>query len=299
MTDPLFPIAPTGQTGSPGLGQRIAPPGISQGNGFFHPEIPVDGVLTDQGNWIERHSKHFVGQTGEFFGLLAEDYRNFYHPRSLVIAVPTLGLGALMANTDIDEDLLKHYRGLSPIPSGDWHKFVAEFKYFGEAYIWTTVYLSLTTLDNTMLGETAWFRPIGQWGEKSLRASLVGFPMLMLSQYTLGASRPGETIHGSRWKFSGDNNGVSGHSFKGAIPFLTAAGMTERPLVKIVFVALSTLPAFSRMTDNAHFPSQAIMGWSLAYLATSSVQWTDYQAKFQVRPMVSANMVGLGLTISR
>ena len=42
-----------------------------------------------------------------------------------------------------------------------------------------------------------------------------------------GASRPADG-QGSHWHMFNDNNGVSGHAFIGAIPFLAAAEMVER-----------------------------------------------------------------------
>ena len=82
---------------------------------------------------------------------------------------------------------------------------------------------------------------VGLWGERSMSAFVVGAPPVMLLQRLTGSSRPGETSHDSSWSFWSDNNGVSGHAFMSALPFVTAAKATESPLWKTVFYAGSTL----------------------------------------------------------
>ena len=72
-----------------------------------------------------------------------------------------------------------------------------------------------------------------EWGEKSFRTILLGGPVLLVSQRLTGGHRPEED--GSEWNFSLDSNGVSGHAFMGAIPFLTAAHMTDNRYLKIAY----------------------------------------------------------------
>jgi hypothetical protein len=54
---------------------------------------------------------------------------------------------------------------------------------------------------------------------------VVGAPPLYVMQQVTGSSRPGEGSAGSHWHFLNDNNGVSGHAFIGAVPFLAASGI--------------------------------------------------------------------------
>jgi len=65
---------------------------------------------------------------------------------------------------------------------------------------------------------------------------------------------------------------VSGHAFVGAVPFLTLAKMAEnqKPL-QVLAYALSVLTAWSRVNDNAHYTSQAILGWYMAYESVDAV----------------------------
>jgi hypothetical protein len=133
-----------------------------------------------------------------------------------------------------------------------------------------------------------------------VRGILVGTPPLLISQYMIGASRPQESAEGSEWQFWQDNNGVSGHAFMGAIPFLTASQMVEDPGLKAFYFALSTLPALSRITENGHYPSQALLGWALAYGATSSISRTEsLNQDWTISPILTSETAGLGVTIRR
>ncbi len=97
-----------------------------------------------------------------------------------------------------------------------------------------------------------------------LRSILVGGPPLLVLQWATGGARPTETDESSEWRPFHDNNGVSGHSFMGAIPFLSAAKMADNIWIKGSFYAASTLPGISRVNDDAHYFSQAFLGKSFA-----------------------------------
>ncbi|MEO2042421.1 MAG: phosphatase PAP2 family protein, partial [Pirellulales bacterium] len=106
---------------------------------------------------------------------------------------------------------------------------------------------------------------------------------------------------GSDWKFFQDNNGVSGHSFMGAIPFLAAADMVENPLAKGTLYVCSTFVGFSRINDDAHYSSQAFLGWYLAWASSLAVSRTEHHfAGFQVRvvPVPVGDQGGMGLEAS-
>jgi membrane-associated phospholipid phosphatase len=100
---------------------------------------------------------------------------------------------------------------------------------------------------------------------------VVGAPPLYALQWATGASRPDESSAGSRWKPFQDANGVSGHAFVGAIPFLAAADMVESPLLKGTLYVCSTFVGFSRMTTDSHYPSQVFLGWYLAWASARAV----------------------------
>ena len=129
---------------------------------------------------------------------------------------------------------------------------------------------ALTAVSEPILGDAMYGRTVADWGQRSLRSLLVGGPPMLALQVLTGGSRPGESDAQSKWKPLEDDNGVSGHSFMGAIPFLSAAKMANNAWLKAGFYAASTLPALS-INDDDHYPSQAFLGWWLAYLAASAV----------------------------
>ena len=139
---------------------------------------------------------------------------------------------------------------------------------------------------------------IGEWGSRSLRMFVVGAPPLYVMQQVTGSSRPGESSAGSHWHFLNDNNGVSGHAFIGAVPFLAAAEMVENPWAKGGLYACSTLCAFSRVDVNAHYPSEVFLGWYLAVASSIAVNRTEIRfagIDMKVVPLPVSNGSGVAL----
>lgn len=98
---------------------------------------------------------------------------------------------------------------------------------------------------------------------------------MLLAQRLTGGSRPDEKDRDSRWLPFQDNNGVSGHAFMSSLPFINAAKMTDRPLLKSVFYAGSLLGPLSRVNDDDHYPSQVALGWWMAYVAATAIDRTE------------------------
>jgi hypothetical protein len=51
--------------------------------------------------------------------------------------------------------------------------------------------------------------------------------------------------------------------------------MTENPWLKATFYAGSTLAPLSRVNDDAHYPTQAALGWWFAFLAATAIDTTE------------------------
>lgn len=223
-----------------------------------------------------------------------EDYRNFYSCESLVCLGAAFGAGALMANTGFDTTMQGAWQtGVEPTQLGSFFsgcKDIGEGRYvlpvFGAAAVAGLVF------EGNAAGDV-----VGEWGSRTLRMFVVGAPPLYVMQWVTGASRPNDS-NGSRWHSFADNNGVSGHAFVGAIPFLAAADMVESPLLKGTLYVCSTFVGFSRMTDNAHFPSQVFLGWYLAWASSRAVSATEMHfAGMEVRvvPLPTADLGGLAV----
>ncbi|MCI0641578.1 MAG: phosphatase PAP2 family protein [Gemmataceae bacterium] len=235
--------------------------------------------------------------TCDFFdeecGWVLQDFRNNYTGRNLC----TLGLAvaavAPLANTRVDQRFQDWYQRSvrsdvsDEISHVSWH--------LGRHYIVVPV-LVAASLGGRCYDESATGHWLHIWGDRSCRALLVGAPAVGILQYGLGASRPDE--HSSRWRPFQDENSVAGHGFVGAIPILVAAGMTENRPLKALLYAGSFLTTWSRVNDDAHYLSQAILGWVIAYAAVQSVQQTDMDnRRVLFTPIDVGNGVGIGVLI--
>jgi membrane-associated phospholipid phosphatase len=227
--------------------------------------------------------------------MVLQDYRNFYSCESLTCLTAAFGAGALMANTGFDTTMQNAWQtGVRPTDVGT---FFSDCKPLGEGKYALAIFGAAAATGLVFEGQPAG-DIVGEWGSRSLRIFAVGAPPLYVLQMATGASRPGEGSAGSDWHFFNDNNGVSGHAFVGAIPFLAAAEMVENPLAKGTLYVCSTFVGFSRMTDNAHYPSQIFLGWYLAWASSMAVNRTEMHfAGMEVRvvPLPTADLGGLAV----
>ncbi len=221
---------------------------------------------------------------------LWNDQVHFYSPDSLALLGGGFALGAIGANTGIDESIQEYSQthiGESTID------FFHQSKDVGDQN-WTVPIYATAWAAGSLFSDSERMGPVGTWGERSFRGMLVGFPPLLGLQRLTGASRPGETSDGSQWNPFQDNNGVSGHSFVGAMPFITAAKMTDSRGKKALFYAGSTIVPISRVLDNAHYPSQIVLGWWVAYLAASAVDVTENpNHRWRLTPYTTGDSTGI------
>jgi|GEM_PF-891054 hypothetical protein len=228
-----------------------------------------------------------------FFERVAEDHRNFYSPHTMKYLGVGFLVGGVIANTNADKEILEAFDDSFNSGSGSAGNFVHQFKDIGDHWVMLPIY-GATWGVGTLLERTPAGGYVGEWGERSLRATAVGFPPLILTQLMTGAGRPEEG--GSEWSFWNDSNGVSGHSFIGAIPFMTAAQQVDNPWAKALFYAGSTLVPISRMTDGDHYPSQSFLGWWLAMASVMSVDATeDHDTQWRTIPLIGPDYSGLNL----
>lgn len=228
---------------------------------------------------------------------IRRDYSNFYSKESLTVAAEVFAAGAVMANTNIDQQLHDWYQ--EDVRSQTTDGVSEAAKLLGEGYIILPA-LGLALAAGEIMDNQPHASMAGDWADRSLRAIAVGAPPMLATQVLTGGSRPGESSAGSDWIPMHDNNGVSGHAFIGAVPFITAAKMTEDPLTKAGFYAASTLPAFSRLNDDDHYSSQILLGWSVAYLACSAVSDTEQELKdYRFTTVPIADGVGVGVVFER
>jgi hypothetical protein len=251
---------------------------------------------TSEIGWRHRVG-HGSGYLHDSLGRLWEDYRNFYGSGNLTNLMWGVAAGSILANTSLDQNFQDWYQ--QDVRSSGLDDVSSLWRSFGEGQVFIPAYVGMAALgalsEDWQLGQT-----VGDFGARTVRAYGVGAPPMLLLQYTLGASRPGETRHQSRWKPFDDSNAVSGHAFVGAVPFLTAAKMTEDRFLKSGLYFCSTLTAWSRVNDDCHYLSQACLGWWTAYLACEAVNKTGSRHRpFAMIPVETPEMVGVGLVFQR
>lgn len=228
---------------------------------------------------------------------VVNDYRHYYQWSTAWDLGWAVALAAPLANTSLDEDFHHWYqRDVRSSGSDDLSSF---WRPWGEGKIFIPAWAGLAVVGH-LWEERPLATAVGRFGDRTTRAYLVGAPPMLLMQFVLGASRPGETSHGSYWKPFDDTNAVSGHAFIGAVPFLTAARMTDRPAIKGALILLSAFPAWSRVNDDRHYLSQACLGWYMAHLAVRAVDKTeDDRRPIRIVPIANAQMTGFGMVIQR
>ena len=236
------------------------------------------------------------------------DYTKFYAHKNLLKLSMGIGVAALFANTDIDQDIRDWYQ--NELRNERLDEFSRCAKLFGEGKINIPIFMGSAVLGElTQRTQAGSF--IGTWGKKSLRSILLSVPPLLLLQRTLGASRPDEfkelgedeniKKHNSSYRFFEDDNGVSGHAFMGAVPFITVAKISDKAYLKIPCYVLSCLTAFSRINDDAHYFSQGALGLWLAFLSADSVFEENKKKPLIISPIINlfnnSSLYGVSLTL--
>lgn len=276
-----------------------APGALEEDGSELFPPLLDPGGRPAQGpedGWSGRRAR-FRARACDWKRQIIGDHRNVYSwPTGRDFAVG-LGLGAVLANTSLDQDFRDWYQ--RDVRSSGLDDVSSFSKVFGEGHIFIPACAGLALLD-AFCGDLRVLGAAGDFGARASRAYLVGAPPMLLMQVVTGASRPGEAAHHSRWSPFDDNNGVSGHAFVGAVPFITAARMCENPWLKGGLYACSGLAAWSRVNDDSHYLSQAWLGWWMAYLACRAVDRTDSgEPHWTLVPLAGPQVMGVGLVFSR
>lgn len=237
------------------------------------------------------------GETCAQASRLWTDIKHYYECDTMLKFGLVLGGGAILANTAMDRNFQNWYQ--DDVRSGGTDNFASFWKTFGEGHIFIPAFACLGAA-GAMMPDCRTGNFLADFGFRMTRAYLVGAPPMVFMQYALGASRPGETSHHSRWVFFDDTNSVSGHAFTGAVPFITLAQMTDNCWLKGGLYICSALPAWSRLNDDAHYASQCILGWYMAYMACSAITKTDLECEpkcYAFAPVVTPEMQGVAFAV--
>jgi len=206
------------------------------------------------------------------------DFGNFYLDRA---NLTRLGIGvagaAVFANTEMDQYIRDKYQSSTRSHVTDQATKIFNISGTELALVAGTVYIGT-------YGAGLWLhnRTMEEWALKSVRATVVGAPALVFLAVATGGDRP--TEGDSHWQPFQNTHGVSGHTYFGAVPFITAAKMSENPYQKAIFYGLSTFTGLGRINDDEHYFSQVALGWYLAYLSCAVVEkGTDQEKRMHVQ----------------
>jgi hypothetical protein len=224
--------------------------------------------------------------------LSCQDWRDFYSCWNLTMVGLGVGVAAPLANTSADQSIRNWYQ--DHVHSHAANDFA---NVMNGASSWVVVPLAAEGAALFGMGPDDYAHDGGffEWSNRSVRALAVGYPPVLAGYVLLGSSRPGPG--GSHWHPFNDWHGISGHTFDEAIPFLTAAEMTDNDLLKAGLFLGSMAGGWARLHADQHYFSQIVLGWWMAYLAVRRVDDTQRDhSPFMLVP-TTADGPGVGVLV--
>lgn len=221
---------------------------------------------------------------------LLYDFKYFYWGENLCYVGLAVAGAAPIANTHADLGIRDWYQHRVRPNSGvdqfaEAGKQVGEYKYVIPAFL-------AISFAGHLFPDNEYASVAAQYGDRSLRALAVGAPMVGILQVGLGSERPAGDSHWQPFQASG---GASSYAFVGAVPFLTAAEMVDNQVLKMLLYAGSFWTTWACIHTDDHYTSQALVGWSIACLATSTVSRTDNERRMQFVPIAVPYGTGAGV----
>lgn len=221
------------------------------------------------------------------------DFRHYMDSDNLAFLGGSFLTAGILANSGLDRAFADHYQTDFKSRATD-NIFAFPRTVGGLSFYFVPIFLTSMTIghlrEHTLLGNVLY-----NWGYRSFRTIIVGGLQQIIFTNLLGSGRP-NLNQDSKWQPFKYTTACSGHAFYGAVPFLTAAMMSDPPLLKYGLYVISTLPGLSRINDNKHYLSQVILGWSVAFLSARSIYRSDLDRKppFQVTAYPKSDGVMLG-----
>jgi membrane-associated phospholipid phosphatase len=210
----------------------------------------------------------FVSLYGELPSMiLPKEQKEYYSFETLKILLPSFSVAYTLAHSFIDEDLFQFYQTKIKSPTLD--PFFSIWKLMGQHQ--AIVPYSFIGLYAGLMGQTPYGNFSKELLSRSAKAFIIGTIPLHIARACIGGSRPSNTLNGSKWSPFFRRHGVSGHTFTGAVLWITLAQMSENSFIKGLCYLTSTLTGLSRIHDKDHYPSQVALGWVMAFVACNAV----------------------------
>lgn len=217
-------------------------------------------VLPDQ--W-GRRTKRSAGAYAPLFKGTGSHWRRNYGRRSFLRLGGATLLAGVLAYSGVDEAVEKMHTDTVRSSASDG--LAHWLKHFGERF-WFVNWLLVAAVDS-------WWQSgsFSRWGRSNFEAMVVGLPVLWTMQRGLGANRPSSDDGSPRWRPMAAANAASGHTFISAVPWLNLAARSGRLPVAWFSRLASIGTGWSRLNDRKHYPSQIILGWTIAFNAVTAV----------------------------
>lgn len=220
------------------------------------------------------------------------DYQSFYRKDRLLRLGSAFGAGAAVAHSNIDTEFQDWHQ--THLKSSDSDELSRIVKNFGEKWLMMPLALTASAIEFSTPESS-----LAQWGQITARGYLLGGPIIGVTQPLTGGSRPKDKYQNAHWRPFNDDNGVSGHSFVGAVPFLALAKMPNvEGWQKAAAYAASGLAAWSRINDDAHYLSQALLGWYVAFESIDAITEKPYESWYQFTSVMFGDGVGIGISMN-
>jgi membrane-associated phospholipid phosphatase len=221
------------------------------------------------------------------------DFGNFYLDRANLTRLGIgVGVAAVFANTNIDMYIRNKYQDSTRSHVTDQATKIFNISGSEVALVLAPAYLGAYGVGKWLHNPT-----MVEWATNSFRATIVGGPALLVLAAATGADRP--TEGDSNWGSYQNFHGVSGHTYFGAVPFITAAKMSENPYQKAIFYGLSTFAGLARINDDEHYFSQVALGWYLAYLSCAVVEKGNDRQEGRTHVLLAPVPKGIAITVQK
>ena len=196
-----------------------------------------------------------------------DDFSNYFSKKNISFLLSGFVIGGIVANTTLDQRIQDFYQREIRTTTTDSN--LRFWKQMGQdevliAYGSLGIFSLLTT--KTAAGDFSI-----ELLMRCKRAFIIGTIPLHITRTLTGGSRPSNTTRYSTWEPFTLPHGVSGHTYTGAILFITWAKLVDNLFFKSLLYGASILTGISRINDECHYPSQVFLGWLMGYSACQAV----------------------------
>jgi hypothetical protein len=252
-------------------------------------------ALPEATDWLKAPAPDCWSRMDADLDLGVDDFKQFYSWPNLGMVALGVGAAAPIANTKADQHFRNWYQ--DRVYNKNVDPYANALNYAGQLWVVVPVGLEACALGGMAGDNYASDGGVYEWANRSLRAAAVGYPTVIGLFVALGAKRADQ--NDSYWHPFNDVHGVSGHAFIGAIPFMTAAAMTDDPCWQVPLLLGSMAEGWTRIHMDRHYLSQVIQGWWLAYLSVKAVDATqsNRRSMFTVAPTIGPDGAGMLLQV--